>query len=213
MLTVGIFVFDEVEVLDFAGPFEVFSTASRVRAKAGAVPFRTVTIAKSPRPVRSRGGLQIQPHHWFGEHPHLDVVIVPGGDVAAELRDDSVIRWIAATATAARLTASVCTGAFLLAAAGILDGKRATTHWEDIDELRQSYPRVKVTAGPRWIEEGDVVTSAGISAGVDMSLHVVRRLADAHLAAATARQMDYDWRDGGAAAEPGVTPDGASPRS
>jgi transcriptional regulator GlxA family with amidase domain len=211
MLTVGIFVFDHVEVLDFAGPFEVFSTASRVSAKAGPVPFRTVTVAKSPSPVRCRGGLEVRPHHGFGQHPHLDVMIVPGGDVTAELRDDNVIGWIAATAAAARLTASVCTGAFLLAAAGLLDGKRATTHWEDIDDLRRSFPRVNVSAGPRWIEDGDVITSAGISAGLDMSLHLVRRLADADLAAATARQMDYDWRDGAGTIQPSAATDGTSP--
>ena len=198
MLTVGIFVFDEVEVLDFAGPFEVFSTASRVRARAGApVPFRVLTVAKSLPTVRARGALAIQPHHRIGEHPKLDVFIVPGGDVSVELRDEDVRAWISATAATARLTAAVCTGAFLLAAAGLLDGRRATTHWEDLADLERSFPKVRVDGGLRWVDEGDVVTSAGISAGVDMSLHLVRRLAGAELAVATARQMDYDWRDDG----------------
>jgi len=197
-LTVGIFVFDEVEVLDFAGPFEVFSTASRVRSRTGGDgPFRVLTIGKTPSIVRARGGLRIEPHHHFGDHPAIDVLVVPGGDVAGELRDEHVVRWIETAASAAELTASVCTGAFLLAAAGILDGRRATTHWEDVDDLRRSFPKVQVEAGARWIDEGDVVTSAGISAGIDMSLHLVRRLAGPELADATARQMDYQWQDGG----------------
>lgn len=212
MLTVGILVFDEVEVLDFAGPFEVFSTASRVRSRAGAgVPFRVLTVAKSSSTVRARGGLQIHPHHRLGDHPKLDVLVVPGGDVSEELRDERVVHWIATTAAKAHLTAAVCTGAFLLAAAGILDGRRATTHWEDLEDLRRSFPKVRVDAGLRWIDEGGVVTSAGISAGMDMSLHLVRRLASADLAVATARQMDYDWRDREQAVQQGVSTDGAKP--
>jgi transcriptional regulator GlxA family with amidase domain len=193
VLTVGILLFDEVEVLDFAGPFEVFNTACRVASKGGEVPFHVTTVAKNASVVQARGGLQVQPHHSFGQNPPLDVLVVPGGDVSRELEDEQVIRWIAEAAAAAQLTTSVCTGAFLLAAAGLLDGRRATTHWEDLDALQRAFPKVRVQGGTRWIEDGEVVTSAGISAGLDMSLHVVRRLAGAELAEATARQMDYDW--------------------
>jgi transcriptional regulator GlxA family with amidase domain len=109
-----------------------------------------------------------------------------------------VVEWIARTSARAQLTASVCTGAFLLAAAGLLDGLRVTTHWEDADDLGRRYPSVRVESGPRWIDAGRVITSAGISAGIDMSLHLVRRLTDPALAARTARQMDFAWEDRGA---------------
>ena len=198
-LTVGIFMFDEVEVLDFAGPFEVLSTASRLHRRASDSDlFRVLLVADEPRVVRARGGLPVTAAHGMRAHPDIDVLVVPGGVVGAEQKRPDVVRWIAATAARARLTASVCTGALLLAAAGLLDGRRATTHWEDADELRRDFPAVRVEDGPRWIDEGAVVTSAGISAGIDMSLHLVRRLATAELATRTARQMDFAWDDHGA---------------
>ena len=193
--------FDEVEVLDFAGPFEVFSTASRMHRRATGTDsdlFRVVLVADEPRVVRARGGLPVTAAHGMRAHPDLDVLVVPGGVVSAEQKRHDVVRWIAATAARARLTASVCTGALLLAAAGLLDGRRATTHWEDVDELRRDFPAVRVEEGPRWIDEGTLVTSAGISAGIDMSLHLVRRLATPELAVRTARQMDFAWEDRGA---------------
>lgn len=194
MLTIAIFIFDEVEVLDFAGPFEVFSTASRVRTRAGEeAPFRVITVAKQPGVVLARGGLRIEAQHHFREHPNIDVLIVPGGDVTRELEDARVIQWIADVSARAQLTASVCTGAFLLAAAGLLNGRRVTTHWEDIDDLRRQFPLLRVEEGERWIDEGPIATSAGISAGIDLCLHLVGRLAGEELAVATARQMDYPW--------------------
>jgi transcriptional regulator GlxA family with amidase domain len=108
-----------------------------------------------------------------------------------------VIAWIGRMAREAELTASVCTGALLLAAAGLLDGREATTHWEDVAELQAGWPQVKVRADQRWVDTADVVTSAGISAGIDMSLHLVERLASRELAERTARQMDYAWQDAG----------------
>jgi transcriptional regulator GlxA family with amidase domain len=198
MTGVGIYLFDDVEVLDFAGPFEVFSTASRLHARTGDHDlFAVFTISDEARTVRARGGLAVNTRHSFREHPPIDVLIVPGGNVDAEVRRGDVIRWIADTGASTRVTASVCTGALLLAAAGALDGKRATTHWEDIEQLRRDFPAVRVEAGPRWIDEGEVVTSAGISAGIDMSLHLVRRLAGPELASMTARQMDFEWTDRG----------------
>jgi transcriptional regulator GlxA family with amidase domain len=195
--SIGIYLFDEVEVLDFAGPFEVFSTASRVAARrqdGAPAPFAVTLIADVPRTVRARGGLPVVCAVGIDEHPALDVLLVPGGDVSAELGRAPVIAWLRRTAPKVALTASVCTGAFLLARAGLLAGRRATTHWEDLDELRQRFPDVTVEAGPPFIDEGGVVTSAGISAGLDMSLHLVARLSSAELAERTARQMDYAWR-------------------
>ncbi len=194
---VGIYVFDEVEVLDFAAPFEVFSTASRIHGRDGdgsAPRFEVSLIADEPRTVRARGGFPVVCARSIDDHPALDVLVVPGGVVTAELERPAAIAWIAAQARTTAVTASVCTGAFLLARAGLLDGRRATTHWEDIDDLRRMFPALKVEDGPRWIDEGPIVTSAGISAGIDMSLHLVERLAGEELALRTARQMDYDWR-------------------
>jgi transcriptional regulator GlxA family with amidase domain len=198
-LAVGIYVFDEVEVLDFAGPFEVFSTASRVARRADPQlpsPFCVTLIADRPRTVSARGGFPVVASAAFGDHPALDVLLVPGGDISRELERDDVREWVGRTARATPLTASVCTGAFLLARAGLLDGRRVTTHWEDLDELRRRFPALHVVSGEPWIDSGAIVTSAGISAGLDMSLHLVSRLASLELAERTARQMDYVWRRG-----------------
>lgn len=194
---VGIYLFDEVEVLDFAGPFEVFSTASRVarrREPERPPPFTVTLIADRPRSVRARGGLPVLVSSGFDEHPPLDVLLVPGGAISRELERDDVRDWIARTAQRAALTASVCTGAFLLARAGLLDGRRVTTHWEDLDALRRQFPALRVESGEPWIDAGAVVTSAGISAGIDMSLYLVSRLKSLELAELTARQMEYVWR-------------------
>jgi len=198
---IGIYLFDEVEVLDFAAPFEVFSTATRMSARLRPErppPFEVSLIGDRQRTVMARGGFPVLPHSTLGDHRKLDVLIVPGGVVTAELGRPDVIEWIARTAPGTELTASICTGAFLLAKAGLLDGCRVTTHWEDMDDLRRQFPALKVEAGARWIDEGTVVTSAGISAGIDVSLHLVERLAGEELALRTARQMDYDWRRTGA---------------
>jgi transcriptional regulator GlxA family with amidase domain len=127
----------------------------------------------------------------------VDCLVVPGGVVTAELGKPDVVAWIARAAKQTRITASVCTGAFLLAKAGLLDGLSVTTHWEDMAELREMFPALDVVEGPRWCDAGALVTSAGISAGIDMSLHLVRRLHGAALATRTARQMDFDWLDNG----------------
>ncbi len=194
---VGIYLFDDMEVLDFAGPFEVFSTASRVKSRLqpdAPVPFEVLTIADSKRTIRARGGLQVQPHFDIALHPLIDVLIIPGGVVTSELQRESIIAWIARTAANAKITASVCTGAFLLAQAGLLNDKSATTHWEDIADLRTMFPSIHVQAETRWVDAGQVVTSAGISAGIDMSLYLVARLESEDLAIRTARQMEFDWQ-------------------
>jgi len=195
---VAIFVFDEVEVLDFAGPYEVFTTASRVlrRSQAPAAEAFTVfTVAKTAGAVRARAGLVVQPDYPIHDHPAVDLLLIPGGVVTAEFEAPEVAGWIAAVSRRTRITASVCTGAFLLAKAGLLDGRQATTHWEDIAELKALFPAVSVVERRRWIDEGAVVTSAGITAGIDMSLHLVERLAGRDLAVRTARQMDYLWHE------------------
>ncbi|HEV3400382.1 MAG TPA: DJ-1/PfpI family protein [Acidimicrobiales bacterium] len=197
MAEVGILLYDDVEVLDCCGPFEVFSTASRVALRRGwpAPPFAVHTIAAASAEVVARGGLRLVASATFGEHPPLDILVVPGGLTEAGEADRRVIDWLAETAETTIMTASVCTGAFLLAAAGLLDGRQATSHWEDVDELERRFPSVTVRRDVRWVDEGRVVTSAGISAGIDMSLHLVRRHEGLELAEATARQLEYAWQD------------------
>lgn len=193
---VGIYLFDEVEALDFAGPYEVFTTASRVARKLWPeqpTPFEVCAVARDAQPRRARAGLRLLPDHTLNDHPPLDVLVVPGGVVTAEMQQPDLMAWIAAQAATCEMTVSVCTGAFLLAQAGVLRTHRVTTHWEDLADLRQQFPELQVLDGVRWVDEGRVITSAGISAGVDMSLHAVSRLLSLQLAQATARQMDYHW--------------------
>jgi transcriptional regulator GlxA family with amidase domain len=195
--TVGIYLFDDVEVLDFAGPLEVFSTASRVKSRLqpqAPKPFEVITISETARAIYARGGLVVVPQFDISNHPMIDVLIIPGGIVTAELERDLLIDWIARTADSSSITASVCTGSFLLGKAGLLHGKSATTHWEDIPEMVSMFPDIDVQSNKRWVDTGPVVTSAGISAGIDMSLHLVARLESEDLAIRTARQMEYDWQ-------------------
>ncbi len=191
---VGIFVFDDVEVLDFAGPYEVFTTASRVKARTdkSASLFNVSLIGRKEK-LRARAGLSVSPDYGLSNHPHIDTLIIPGGVVTAELTQTDVIKWIADTSQRSTITASVCTGAFLLAQAGFLDDKAATTHWEDIEDLKTQFPRVNVVSNKRWVDTGKFVTSGGISAGIDMSLHLVERIGGRELAIRTARQLEFDW--------------------
>ncbi len=193
---IAIFLYDNVEVLDFAGPFEVFSTASRVRAKKepdSELIFNVFTLAVQKIPVKARGGLVVQPAYDLNDHPAPDVMIIPGGVVDAVLPDTTVLDWLKGVNTSTEITASVCTGAFLLAGAGLLDDLPATTHWEDQADLKAQFPGIHVLKEKRWVDNGKIVTSAGISAGISMSLHLVERLEGAKLAVDTARQMEFDW--------------------
>jgi transcriptional regulator GlxA family with amidase domain len=192
---VGILLFRDVEVLDFAGPLEVFSAASRVAlrlAPDASPPFDVFTVAVDAAPVHARAGLAVVPNHTFTDHPSIDVLVVPGGDVRAPLACPATLRWLEDRAAHAEVTASVCTGAFLLGACGLLDGRDVTTHHEDLDGLAEACPTAQVHAGRRWIDSGAVVTAAGVAAGLDMSLHLVERFAGAGLAAATARYVELD---------------------
>jgi transcriptional regulator GlxA family with amidase domain len=193
--TVGILIFDEVEVLDFCGPFEVFSIARRPEnPDDDARLFTVITIAEEDRLIRCRGGLLVQPHHTIADHPSLDILVVPGGQgTRRERLNTRLLDWIATQDRAIELTTSVCTGAFLLAERGILDGHRATTHWASVDWMREQYPSVSMLNDVRVLDEGHVITSAGVSAGIDMALHVVSRLHGSDTAAFTARRMEYDY--------------------
>jgi len=197
-LTVGILLYDGVELLDFAGPYEVFTVASRVHLRddpAAEPPFDVFTAAAAADPVRTHAGLRIVPDCTFAYHRRVDLLVVPGGVVDGAVADPRIGDWVARTSAAAQITASVCTGAFLLARAGLLEGRTATTHWEDVDDLQTSYPGLRAVKDRRWVDDGDVVTAAGIAAGIDMALHLVQRLRGRDLAAATARYMQYLWED------------------
>ncbi|MBW3632419.1 MAG: DJ-1/PfpI family protein [Chloroflexi bacterium] len=194
--TVGILIFPDVEILDFCGPFEVFASAT-LPAETDGDPetrlFEVFTVAERPEIVACRGGLLVQPNHTLDDHPPLDVVVIPGGyGTRREQENPVVLDWIARQRRSGTLTTSVCTGAFLLGAAGLLDSLRATTHWTTIEGLRGSLPATDVLAGVRVVDEGQIITSAGVSAGIDMALHVVRRLHGDEVARRTARDMEYD---------------------
>ncbi len=192
--TAGILIFDDVEVLDFCGPFEVFSVA-RLAAGESEPVFTVLTIAEEDRLIRCRGGLLVQPHHTVDQHPPLDILVVPGGPGTRRERLNSrLLDWIAGQDRRTELTSSVCTGAFLLAECGLLDGRQATTHWASVDWMASNYPRIEVLAAARVVDAGRVVTSAGVSAGIDMALHIVARFYGADTASATARTMEYERR-------------------
>lgn len=195
-MNVGIYIYNEMEVLDFAGPYEVFTTAARVhgRMNPGAPKlFEVFLIAENAGTVSARANLNVQPHYTINNHPPVDVLIVPGGVHIHEMEKPNVIEWIAKISPTTILTASVCTGAFLLAKAGVLQDKSCTTHWEDIPDLRVRFPALDVKEDVPWVDNGRIVTSAGISAGIEMALHLVTKLAGKDLAVRTARQMQYTW--------------------
>ncbi|HEY7355966.1 MAG TPA: DJ-1/PfpI family protein [Ktedonobacterales bacterium] len=193
-MNIGILIFDDVEVLDFCGPFEVFSVAAKLVQEAGRNPFNVFTLAERAdgQPVRCVGGLLVQPHYSLDNHPPIDLLVVPGGGgTRREVDNARLIDWIRVQATRAQLTTSVCTGAFLLGRAGLLEGHSVTTHWASIERLRASLPSATVLENIRYADAGAIVTSAGISAGIDMALHLVARLQGDDLARQTARRMEY----------------------
>ncbi len=190
-MNIGIYIYNHAEVLDFSGPFEVFTTASRVCQDEE--PFNVFMIGETGGMVTARAGYQVNPHYGFHDHPKIDLLIVVGGFHYDEVEKANVLEWINKQAGQARYVASVCSGAWLFAKAGVLTDQNVTTHWEDIAELQQSYPGLHVHENVRWIDEGSIITSAGISAGIDMSLHLVGKFRSLQLAEKTARQMEYEW--------------------
>ena len=189
---VQILLFDDVEVLDFAGPFEVFGVAG---LRAGPAPFRVETVGLSNAPIVARGGLQVQPSLSIGDGHRCDVLVLPGGfGTRREMHNPSLLDWIRQQAESAETILSVCTGALLLAGAGLLANLDATTHHLAIDELRAASRSTKVLRSARIVDNGRIITSAGISAGIDASLHVVARLLGHAVALETAEYMEYDWR-------------------
>jgi transcriptional regulator GlxA family with amidase domain len=194
---VGILIFDGVEVLDFAGPFEVLSRTRLVpgtesRRSDDGAPFHVFTVARSTDLVTATGGLVVQPRHSFEDAPSIDLLVVPGGfGTRPLLQDPETIDWIRRTAGAARKTASVCTGSLLLARAGLLDNRRATTHWGALGLLGTLGKNITVDRESRFVEDG-VMTSAGVASGIDMAFHVVETLFGKDVADETARYIEYE---------------------
>lgn len=193
---VGILIFDHVEVLDFAGPFEVFS---RTRLEPGVesrrseerAPFRVFTVARTAAPVTATGGLRVIPDHAFATAPPIDLLVVPGGfGTRALLHDEETLGWIRQVASAARKMTSVCTGSLLLAQAGLLENRRATTHWGALDLLASLGKGVRVDRTARVVDDG-IITSAGVASGMDMAFYVVESLFGRAIADETAHYIEY----------------------
>jgi putative intracellular protease/amidase/YHS domain-containing protein len=179
---VVILIFDGMELLDFTGPAEVFGSAG----------FQVSTVASTREPVGCMGIMTLTPHYTFADCPRTDVIVIPGGGAPA--RDKRVLDWVVAASAKAEATLSVCTGAFVLASAGLLDGKEATTHWSAVNSLRKQFPKITVHNDRRVVDCGKVVTSAGVSAGIDGALHIVERLSGRSDAKQVARYMEYNWQ-------------------
>lgn len=195
--TLGILLFNEVEVLDFCGPFEVFSVTrlDQSKRREEPSPFEVVTVAQNPGAIIATGGLSVNPSHTFATCPQLDILCVPGGwGTRREFNNPAMIEWIRERSREAELTVSVCTGALLLGKAGLLEGRRATTHHGAFQWMRDALPNVTVVEEERVVDEGGIITSGGISAGIDMALAVVERYFGPEIAAATVVHMEYRWK-------------------
>ena len=188
---VCIVIFDDVEVLDFCGPFEVFTVTG---GRQGLTPFEVRVVAQENRAIKARGGLSVNPAYSFENCPQPDILLMPGGmGTRREMNNPGMLRWLRGNADGAELILSVCSGALVLAKAGLLNGLSATTHHGALDELRAIDPDIAVDGEKRFIDNGRMIVSAGISAGIDMSLHVVARLLGKEQALETARYMEYQW--------------------
>jgi transcriptional regulator GlxA family with amidase domain len=199
--TVAIVVFDDVEVLDFAGPFEVFTVAGELIPHAPHAAFFACTVGLTGETVAARGGLRITPHYALSTCPTPDILIVPGGyGVRRLLAHDRFLDWLRSTAPRTELTCSVCTGALALASAGLLETAPATTHHTAFDALRAIEPTAQIAADQRFITarpatdgRGAIMTAGGISAGIDLSLHVVEQLCGRENAALVRTEMEWEW--------------------
>jgi transcriptional regulator GlxA family with amidase domain len=190
MGTIGILVFDGLEELDAVGPWEVLAAWTRQWPDDG---WSVTTIAPDGGLVRCAKGLVLQAEHAWADAPPLDVLIQPGGmGTRPQLVDETYLAWVRARRADTPLLASVCTGSLVYAAAGLLKGRPATTHWASLDRLRELDPSIEVRPDDRYVDDGDMVTAAGVSAGIDMALHLVDRLAGTDRAREVRRYIQYD---------------------
>jgi transcriptional regulator GlxA family with amidase domain len=188
-IRIGVVVFDDAEELDFAGPWEVFTMASNIQPKAHEV----MLVAESNKPVRCAKGMRVLPDVTFENCPKLDVVLIPGGQgTRREVENKPMLDWIARVAKDCQWVTSVCTGAMLLTAAGPAKGKRVTTHWAFVENLRGRKEASEVLDNMRYVRDGNVVTAAGVSAGIDMALWLTGQLHSPEFARNVQRAMEYD---------------------
>ena len=192
--TIGILVFTDAEELDFVGPFEVFTMANEMAELLGREkPFEVVLISENGSIVKCRKGMRVETEASFSTAPKLDILLVPGGQgTRAEVHNPVLLDWIAKVSETCEWVTSVCTGSMLLAAAGPANGKTVTTHWAFVEELRNMNLADKVRDDVRYVRDGNVLTSAGVSAGIDMALWLVGEIADPQHARDTQRGMQYD---------------------
>lgn len=195
-LIVGILIFDDVEILDVAGPFEVFSLTrlndeQRLQQSS---PFKVYLIAEKNKQIITIGGLRLTPDVTISECPELDLLIIPGGwGTRKESKNRILVKWISNQFTKDRLIASVCTGSSLLGKAGLLDGRDATTHWRAFDFLQESAPKARILKNVRFTLTEPIFTSAGVSAGIDLALRIVSHFFGTEVGQTTARQMEYPY--------------------
>ena len=187
---VAIFVYEGMEILDFSGPGEVFAAA---RPSDGA--FKVYTVAATKDPILSQGFVKIQPEYTLADCPKPDIIVLPGGNARASRENPEVISWLKTQATDLDAFVTVCTGVFILEKTGLLEGKKATTWYGAIDRFREGAPKTEELENVRWVDNGQIVTTAGVSAGIDGALHVVEKLFGRETALATAKYMEYDkWK-------------------
>ncbi|MGB0561708.1 MAG: DJ-1/PfpI family protein [Spirulinaceae cyanobacterium] len=190
--TVGILIFDDVEILDFCGPYEVFGVTGEDQPEQPR-PFQVFTIAATPDPILTRNQMSVTPRHSFATCPALDILLVPGGQGTRRVMHcDRTLAWINQQFPSLTHLLSVCTGALVLAKAGLLDGLQATTHHTAMDLLRDLAPQTEILPQRRIVDNGKIVFSGGIAAGIDMSLYMVAKLLGRGVAIATANEMEYD---------------------
>lgn len=195
-LMVGILIFDQVEVLDVAGPFEVFSATrlNELHRFDDTSPFRIVLIAESLSQIYAIGGLRLTPDVTFDGCPELDLLLVPGGlGTRKEVHNTTLVKWILSKASKTRLTASVCTGSSLLGKAGLLDGRNATTHWRAFDFLSSCAPKAQIKKNVKFTLDEPIFTSAGVAAGIDLALRIVSHFFGPEIGQTTARHMEYPY--------------------
>lgn len=198
---VGILLFNDVEVLDFCGPFEVFSVTrlNEEKRRQEASPFSVLLVAEKKDPITTAGGMRVLPDYDLDDCPRLDILVVPGGwGTRTEMNNARLVDWITRRSRQIETLASVCTGSLLLGKAGLLDGKRATTHWRALDWMQELFPETRVERHLHFVEDGNLITSAGISAGIDMALKVVSRHFGDDAARNTAKNMEYPFPESNA---------------
>lgn len=190
---VGLFLFDDIELLDFAGPYEVFSVTSEL---SDYTLFRVFSVSEDGEEIRTVNGLKVKPDFAFDNHPPIDILVIPGGvGTKKEMDKSAIVEWIRWNSDRAKMTVSVCSGARILARMGLLDGMEVTTHHEVFDDIRRIAPRATLNQKARFVDNGRILTAGGISAGIDVAFHIVRKLHGDEVADRTARYMEYgNWQ-------------------